>query len=68
MGKIGEHTKCPWCDGTMTLDIERGPDPEQVATGVDKPEIVPLKKRWKCDDPKCGRETEESFPTDSDFF
>lgn len=52
MGKLGERTECPVCaEEMLVLGIERAPNGD------------PLRKRWKCENPKCGHETEESFPT-----
>ena len=60
MSKGGEDSNCPVCNERMLYGTERGPDPEQVAAGVKEPDLVPLRKLWKCD--TCGFQTEDSAP------
>jgi hypothetical protein len=50
MGKLGEHTKCPLCDGEMTLRIDRNEKDE------------PVWKGWVCGNIKCNHRNEQSFP------
>ena len=58
MSKEHEDSNCPMCNERFVYGTERGPDPDQVAAGVETPAIVPLRKRWKCD--TCGHEDENS--------
>ena len=60
MAKVDDDTNCPVCNERAVYRLLRGPDPEQVAAGVRKPEIVPLRKLWQCD--SCGWEDENSAP------